>query len=141
MKQIASSEKNMRTIGRNFGRSLKGGEVVELIGDVGAGKTTFVKGLAGGLGVKEAVQSPSFTLFARYNGSSGRSLHHFDFYRLEDPGLVAYDLAESLSEPGAVTVVEWGGTVAHVLPGSRTVIRFTPEDETSRKLTIKSTSS
>lgn len=114
-----------------------GGEVIELVGDVGAGKTTFVKGMARGLGVNEVVQSPSFTLFSRYDGSHGRSLHHYDFYRLDDPGVVAYDLAESIAEPKAVIVVEWGQTVNHVLPASRITVHITTLSETSRQLEIK----
>ncbi len=112
----------MRDLAQKLAGKLKGGEVLELIGDVGAGKTTFVKGLAKGLGVKEVVQSPSFTLFARYQAASGLSLHHYDFYRLDDPGLVAYDLSESLADPKAITVVEWADTVRAVLPEQRLIV-------------------
>lgn len=137
MKRLVTSEQNMRDYAKQLALHFRGGEIIELVGDVGAGKTTFVKGLAEGLGVKETVQSPSFTLFARYKATRGRSLHHYDFYRLDDPGLVAYDLAESLEEPAAITVVEWADTVAHVLPASRIVIRFAPTSETGRKLDIR----
>lgn len=132
-----TSEKDMQAFAEKWAAGFKGGEVVELVGDVGAGKTTFVKGLARGLGVNEVVQSPSFTLFSRYNGSRGRSLHHYDFYRLDDPGVVAYDLAESITENKAVTVVEWGQTVSHVLPASRTTVHITTLGETDRQLEIK----
>ncbi len=127
----------MRQFAHNFASSLKGGEVVELIGDVGAGKTTFVKGFAKGLGITETVQSPSFTLFARYDAPDGRSLHHYDFYRLDEPGVVAYDLDESLKDSNAITVVEWADTVAHVLPDTRMTIRIIPLSETSREVSIE----
>lgn len=89
---------------------------MELVGDVGAGKTTFIKGVAVGLGVDEDVQSPSFTISRVYQARDSLSLHHYDFYRLEEPGVVSYELEESLNEPGAVTAIEWGESVAKVLP-------------------------
>ena len=137
MKQLITSEKDMQDYARNFARQLKGGEIIELIGDVGAGKTTFVKGLAKGLGVKETVQSPSFTIFAKYNASGGRSLHHYDFYRLDEPGLVAHDLAESLEDKAAITVVEWAQTISHILPGDHITIHISTTNETVRELNIK----
>lgn len=127
----------MRDFARELAGKLKGGEVIELLGDVGAGKTTFVKGLAKGLGIDETVQSPSFTLFARYQAPSGHSLHHYDFYRLDEPGIVAYDLAESLADKNAVTVVEWAQTVNHILPPERMVIRINTTSETTRELDIQ----
>lgn len=113
--------------------NLKGGEVIELVGDLGGGKTTFVRGLARGLGSKAHVSSPTFKISNEY--TDGRlQLHHFDFYRLTDPGLVANELAEVLGDPGIVTVIEWGQIVERVLPPQRLTISFTPTDETSRQL-------
>lgn len=103
---------------------LKGGEVLELVGDVGSGKTTFTKGLAEGLGVEDDVQSPSFTISRTYDCRDGLSLHHYDFYRLPEPGIVKYDLAESVDNEKAVTVVEWGETVDGVLPKNRIKLYF-----------------
>lgn len=138
MKQRINSEQAMQEYGCKLAMRLKGGEVIELIGDVGAGKTTFVKGLAKGLSISEVVQSPSFTLFVRYETPDGRSLHHYDFYRLDEPGVVAYDLSESLSDNSAITVVEWADTVAHVLPDRHVTVRITTLSETSRELSIES---
>ncbi len=137
MKQTILAEKDMRDFARQFAGKLKGGEVIELLGDVGAGKTTFVKGLAKGLGIDETVQSPSFTLFARYQAPGGHSLHHYDFYRLDEPGIVAYDLAESLADKNAVTVVEWAQTVNHILPLQRIVIRINTTGETIREIDVR----
>lgn len=127
----------MQEFAKNFGARLKGGEVIELIGDVGTGKTTFVKGLAAGLGVKETVQSPSFTIFARYDAANGRSLHHYDFYRLEEPGLIAHDLAESLENKTAVTVIEWSQTIARILPPGHIVIHIVTVSDTVREITVE----
>lgn len=135
--RLLQSEAETQKFAQKFAAKLKGGEVIELVGDVGAGKTTFVKGLAKGLGVKETVGSPSFTIFGCYHAANGRSLHHYDFYRLENPGVVAYDLVESLANLSAVTVIEWGDTVNRILPFRRTAIRFTSLSETGRKLTIE----
>jgi tRNA threonylcarbamoyladenosine biosynthesis protein TsaE len=137
MKHIVTSENDMQAFGRVFAGKLKGHETIELVGDVGAGKTTFVKGLAQGLGVREPVQSPSFVIFARYAAPKGRGLHHYDFYRLDDAGVVAYDLAESLQDGKAITVIEWANTISHVLPAARITIRIKPLSSTSRELDVQ----
>lgn len=112
-----------------LGKKLVGGEVFELVGDVGSGKTTFTKGLAEGLGVEDDVQSPSFTISRTYQGRDGLELHHYDFYRLSDPGIMRYDLAESTEQSHVVTVVEWAETVADVLPQDRTTIVIAYDEE------------
>ncbi len=112
-----------------LGKSLVGGEVFELVGDVGSGKTTFTKGLAEGMGVEDDVQSPSFTISRTYQGRDGLELHHYDFYRLFDPGIMRYDLAESTEQSYVVTVVEWAETVADVLPQDRTTLVFAYDED------------
>ena len=72
--------------------------VIELVGDVGAGKTTFVRGLAQGLGIKEPITSPSFTISKSYALKNGGFLVHYDFYRLQDPGLMSEDLQALLDD-------------------------------------------
>ncbi len=97
-----------------LGSKLKGGEVIALEGELGAGKTLFVKGLAQGLGVEEPVTSPTFTLIHQYQGKI--PLSHFDVYRLPSP--------ESLEELGfeeffygsGVTAVEWSDLIRSYLP-------------------------
>lgn len=137
MKIIIQSEKAMLDLGEKVASRLKGGELLELIGDVGAGKTTFTKGLAKGLGVKEVVQSPSFTIYARYEADKGKELHHYDFYRLADPGIVAYDLEESLKNPAAITVVEWADHVQSVLPPKHITIHIFSRSETERDVHVE----
>ena len=123
---IIHSETEMREFGRSFAKQVVLPAVIELIGDVGAGKTTFTQGLAEGLGVTEPVTSPSFTLSKRYSFPLDKSvvnfttpsgeLVHYDFYRLDDPGIMRDELAETLSAPNTVTVIEWGGGVNDLLP-------------------------
>jgi tRNA threonylcarbamoyladenosine biosynthesis protein TsaE len=125
-----------REFGEKLGRTLRGGEIIELAGDIGAGKTTFVKGLAKGLGIDEDVQSPSFTISRVYDGRDELRLAHYDFYRLADAGIMADELAETMHDPRTVTVIEWAGIVEGVLPKERLTIQFESPTETRRTLTL-----
>lgn len=132
----------MLELGRKLGRSLKVPSVIELVGDVGAGKTTLVRGMAEGLGVKEVVTSPSFTISKRYefvraDGVRGE-LIHYDFYRLGDAGIMANELAETLAEPDVVIVVEWGETVADLLPSERKKIVIQVAEDGGRLVDLES---
>ena len=133
-KNINSTD-GMIKLGYEIGASLLGGEVLELVCDVGAGKTTFTKGLAKGIGVLETVQSPSFTISRVYEGEK-LQLKHYDFYRLAEPGILAAEISESLAEPDNITVVEWAESVSDILPEDRTRIVFQPTSENSRKVEI-----
>ena len=133
-KNINSTD-GMIKLGYEIGASLLGGEVLELVGDVGAGKTTFTKGLAKGIGVLETVQSPSFTISRVYEGEK-LQLKHYDFYRLAEPGILAAEISESLAEPDNITVVEWAESVSDILPEDRTRIVFQPTSENARKVEI-----
>ena len=122
--------------GRDIGRSLVGGDIVELVGDVGAGKTTLTKGIAVGLGVDEPVQSPSFTISQNYQARDGLRLVHYDFYRLPDAGIMSEELKETINDPRAVVVVEWADTVADILPKARKKVVISTTSEEGRRLEI-----
>ncbi len=128
-----ASEAAMLDFGQNFARDLELPAVIELVGDVGAGKTTFTRGLAKGLGVTESVTSPSFTISKRY-AFPGGELVHYDFYRLDDPGIMRDELAETLSEPNSVVVVEWGGDVAELLPARKHNLEIRLNEDGSREI-------
>lgn len=130
------NELQTRALGEKMGRLLKGGETIELIGDVGAGKTTFVKGLALGLGIDEDVQSPSFTISRVYEARDNLQLAHYDFYRLNDAGIMANELTETTQDIGTITVIEWADIVENVLPSNRLSIAFAAPTESTRRLTI-----
>lgn len=121
---LIKSDSEMRAFGTKIGQPLRGGEIFELIGDVGAGKTTFVKGLAVGLEIDDDVQSPSFTINRRYDGRDGLTLSHYDFYRLNDAGIMSMEISESLNDPKIITVVEWGESVQDVLPADQIIVRI-----------------
>ena len=94
------------SLGEKFGRSAQSGFVFALSGDLGAGKTQFVKGLARGLEIPARVHSPTFTLVNEYGG--GRlKLFHLDLYRLETPAQIFSAGVEEFLQPGGVTVIEW----------------------------------
>ncbi|HET8690086.1 MAG TPA: tRNA (adenosine(37)-N6)-threonylcarbamoyltransferase complex ATPase subunit type 1 TsaE [Candidatus Saccharimonadales bacterium] len=137
MERAITSDVAMQAFGYKLGRLLHGGEVIELVGDLGAGKTTLVRGIADGLEIDEDVQSPSFTLSRHYEGRDGINLHHYDFYRLDDPGVVAGELAESAQDPKVVTIIEWAETVDFALPRTRMIISLGHlADENHRQLKL-----
>ena len=103
-------------MGENTAEEPVGAIAIELIGDVGVGKTTFTRGLAKGFGVKEPITSPSFTISKAYALPNGGRFIHYDFYRLSSPGLMADDLAENLLDPRNIIVIEWGESVSGLLP-------------------------
>lgn len=132
----ATSEQATKQLAEKIGRTLKGGEVFQLVGDVGAGKTTFVKGLAAGLEIDDDVQSPSFTISRVYEARDDLILAHYDFYRLTDPGIMANELHEATHDPQAVTVVEWADIVEGVLPEGYFTISFESPSETTRTIHV-----
>lgn len=125
------SEKELIEYGKKLANDLKPPTVIELVGDVGAGKTTLVRGLAEGLGVKELVTSPSFTISKRYPFAGG-VLVHYDFYRLTDPGIMREEIAETLNDPKTIVVIEWGESVTDLLPEKHTRIEIKLQDDNTR---------
>ncbi|OGL25655.1 tRNA (adenosine(37)-N6)-threonylcarbamoyltransferase complex ATPase subunit type 1 TsaE [Candidatus Saccharibacteria bacterium RIFCSPHIGHO2_12_FULL_49_19] len=121
----STSSAETERLGEALGRLLKAPAVLELKSDLGGGKTTFVRGLARGMGSTDIVASPTFTLSKIYKTKSGE-IHHFDFYRLDEPGVVADQLSESLADLKAVSVIEWSKIVKDVLPADRITIEFKP---------------
>ena len=128
-----NSEQEMLEFGKNFDIT---SNVIELIGDVGAGKTTFVRGLAKQLNIKEPVTSPSFTISKSYAGKT-KTLIHYDFYRLEDPGIMQEDLLENLKNPNNIIVIEWSDSVKNLLPENHTIINIKYNDNNSREVEIQ----
>ena len=138
MEVSVESADKMKELGESIGRSLKGGEVIELLGDIGAGKTTFTKGLAKGLHVTEDVQSPTFTISRIYGARDGLELSHYDFYRLNDPGLLKIEISHAVSDQAMITVIEWGGLLQGVLPDDRLTVDIRATSEEGRRVDIKS---
>jgi tRNA threonylcarbamoyladenosine biosynthesis protein TsaE len=112
--------------------------VIELVSDLGGGKTTFTRGLARGAGSKDKVGSPTFTLSREYTAPNF-IIAHFDFYRLAEAGIVADELAEQIGDSAYVCVVEWGDIVHDVLPEKRITVRIDQAGGDERLLTISYT--
>ncbi|HSW36851.1 MAG TPA: tRNA (adenosine(37)-N6)-threonylcarbamoyltransferase complex ATPase subunit type 1 TsaE [Candidatus Saccharimonadales bacterium] len=136
LKIVTSSSAETERLAGQIGRRLRGGETIELISDLGGGKTTFVRGLARGFGSKDKVTSPSFTLSNEYKADD-KTLFHFDFYRLQEPGIMSDELAEAVGDPKTVTVVEWADIVQKVLPDNRLTINIKATDEDLREFTLE----
>ena len=136
-----NSEQEMLEFGQNFAKRLTKQNsskaiLIELVGDVGSGKTTFTRGLAQGLSIKESITSPSFTIAKSYALPEGGNLIHYDFYRLPDPGLMTDDLLENLQNPANIIVVEWGESVTKLLPKNHTKMEIAYTKTGSRKVTL-----
>ena len=109
---FSHNEEELINLGQRLGSLLQEQDVLVLTGDLGAGKTTFTKGLAQGLGIKQMIKSPTYTIIREYEGRL--PLYHLDVYRIgEDPDSI--DLDDFLFGEG-VTVIEWGELLADSLP-------------------------
>lgn len=137
MNRIYNSESDAETetIAEAIASRLKGGEVVELMSDVGGGKTTFVRGLARGIKSTDRVASPTFTISRRYDGESLK-LYHYDFYRIDDAEMISYEFDEQSSDPTAVRVVEWAERIDDALPTRRVVVSIVATGDSRREITI-----
>ena len=134
-----NSSDAMKQLGAQIGASVRGGETIMLIGDIGAGKTTFTKGLALAMGISEDVQSPTFTISRVYDTSDSRVLAHYDFYRLSDPGIMRAELTEAAHDSNTVTVIEWGDVVADALSKDVLSVKITLTGEDSRSVELTAT--
>lgn len=130
-----TSEDMTKEISAQLGKMLRAGDIITLEGDLGAGKTTFTKGLAVGMEVERIVTSPTFTIIKQYVGRL--PLYHIDAYRLEhseeDIGFDEYFYGEGVS------VVEWAKFIEDYLPENRLAITLYFVDEMTRKLTFTPT--
>ena len=133
---FSRSPEQTRRIGMRLGSMLQAGDVICLQGDLGAGKTTFVQGLARGWGSLDSVSSPTFILVNEYRRGDEARLFHMDAYRL-DSMLEAQELdLESMLARGAL-IVEWPERISELIPGERLWIYFDHVDEEEREMKLK----
>ena len=137
MQYITHSPEETRALGRTLAQALQGGAVVAFTGDLGAGKTAFVRGLARGLGVQERVTSPTFTIVNEYEG--GRlPLFHFDMYRLGSADELFHIGWEDYLARNGVCAVEWSENVDEALDGDTIRVDISRgEDDNTRIITIE----
>ncbi len=121
-------------LGRRFSKLLKKGDVVILEGDLGAGKTTFAKGLLKGLGYRGRVLSPSFTLIRQY-ADKNYLVYHVDLYRLDKKASLDLGIEEFLYAKNNITLIEWGGKIKPAL-GKYIAVKFSYLGEATRKILV-----
>ncbi|MCX4286286.1 MAG: tRNA (adenosine(37)-N6)-threonylcarbamoyltransferase complex ATPase subunit type 1 TsaE, partial [Clostridia bacterium] len=123
-------------IAEQLGRTLSGGETVLLSGEMGAGKTHFVKGIAVGLEISDVITSPTFALHNSYTGRL--TLNHFDFYRIDDSSEVEIlGLNEFFYDDRGVSVIEWGENIADLIPANSIRVTIEKISESRRRITLK----
>lgn len=148
---ISHSAAQTQRLGTRLGELLQGGELILLDGQLGTGKTTFTQGLAQGMGIREGVNSPSFTLLKEYPGRLDPvtqpgmplrprpALYHFDLYRLDKPEEILDLGFEDYFYGGGVCVVEWAGKAGTLWPTEHVHIRMKMMSETKRGLLFTAT--
>ncbi len=135
MEVITHSVEETELVGQALAKALSSGSVVALYGDLGAGKTAFVRGMARGLGSSDRVTSPTFTIVNEYSGSL--ELFHFDMYRLRSSDEL-FDIGwEDYLARGGVCVVEWSENVTDAFDGSETKVTIDKLSDTDRKITVE----
>lgn len=118
MKFVSQANESTQALGTALAPLLRNGQVVALHGDLGAGKTVLSRGVARGLGISEAVTSPTFTVAQEYQAPDGRRFNHLDMYRIDDErSALAFGIEEYLFDPDAITLVEWPERIAGLLRG------------------------
>ncbi|MCM8790966.1 MAG: tRNA (adenosine(37)-N6)-threonylcarbamoyltransferase complex ATPase subunit type 1 TsaE [Candidatus Omnitrophica bacterium] len=134
---ISKSVKDTIEAGAALARTLKKGDVVALIGDLGSGKTVFTKGIAKGLGVKNPryVNSPTFVIIKEYIGRL--PLYHFDLYRPDKTSVLDAESYEEYFYSDGVTVIEWADKIRELLPAKYIEVRLSVVGENKRKIEIK----
>jgi len=131
---ITNCEIETTSIGEKVSGKLMPGDVIAMYGDLGAGKTAFVRGLAKGLGLSGRVSSPTFTIVNEYLGKT--TLYHFDMYRLKNADEL-FDIGwEDYLESGGICVVEWSENVEGAFPPDTIRVEINKLDENRREINI-----
>ncbi|MBI5124197.1 MAG: tRNA (adenosine(37)-N6)-threonylcarbamoyltransferase complex ATPase subunit type 1 TsaE [Candidatus Omnitrophica bacterium] len=135
---ISKSVDETIDLGAKLAKKLKKGDIVALVGDLGAGKTVFTKGIAKGLGVKNAryVNSPTFVIIKEYKGKL--PLYHFDLYRLDHYTSFDEMNYEEYFYGAGVTVIEWADKIRKILPKKYIEVKLAVAGENKREILIKS---
>ncbi len=132
---ISHSEKETEELGRKFGSSLRRGDLVSLVGSLGAGKTVFAKGIARALGISEAIVSPTFTLVQEYEGRE--KLYHLDLYRLSGEDEFESMGGEDFLYPDGITLIEWAEKIEEMMPSDAFTVTISILSDGTRDISIK----
>lgn len=138
MEYISKSYEETQKIASDFAKTLKSSDVVCMYGDLGAGKTAFVQGMAKGLDITEPITSPTFTIVNEYEGSM--PLYHFDVYRIADSDEM-YEIGyEEYVYGDGICVIEWAELIEDILPDERysvTILKALANGDDYRKIIIE----
>jgi len=140
MDYTLSSEKATFDFAKKLASQLKGGEIIGLIGNLGAGKTVFSKGIAAGLKIKANITSPTFVIMKVYPVKHGniKNLCHIDAYRLKSADdLAAIGAKDYFGESDSITIVEWADLVKKILPKRTIYVKITNKSEKERIINLK----
>ncbi len=132
MEYVSTSTKQTLQIAKEYAKTLKGGDIVLLNGEMGAGKTLFTKGIAEGLGITEEITSPTYAYMNDYDGK----LYHYDCYRLSSgEDAEALGLCDYFYMDG-ICVIEWSENIKSVLPKNCKIVEITKINQTTRKIVL-----
>ena len=140
MNIITLSEKQTLGLGKKIAKELKGGETIALIGELGAGKTIFTKGIADGLRIKKIITSPTFVLMKVYpidlkKNNKIKTLCHIDAYRLNSgKDLIDIGINDYLGQKNTVTIIEWADQVEDILPINTIFVKIKVESNGRRRV-------
>ncbi len=138
---VTNSYKETQKVGFDFAKNLKGGDVVALRGDLGSGKTTFVQGLAEGLGITKKIISPTFIIMRTYelkDHPTKKFFYHVDLYRIEsEQDVEGLGLIEIMQDPESIVVIEWPEKIENILPEKRKDLIFTYVEDYKRNIIIE----
>lgn len=137
---ITDSFEKTRLLGETFAQQVKDGGIIALYGELGGGKTTFVQGLAKGLGIERRIISPTFVIVRTYKLKlqNAKAFYHIDLYRTESKNDIdGLGIGEIMNDPKNIVAIEWAEKMKSLLPERRIDIHFDYTDENKRKITIK----
>jgi tRNA threonylcarbamoyladenosine biosynthesis protein TsaE len=134
---FTKSAEETKNLGQRIAREISGGWVLDLEGDLGAGKTTFTKGVATFFEIKSEITSPTFAIEQLYESDLNLTLAHYDFYRIKGKDPVVYEALEKIGDQNIVAVIEWGEVIKKYLPSKTIYIKFYYGQENQRIISIE----
>lgn len=135
----STSPEQTQQIAQDLAKNFKGGEVVALFGDLGVGKTTFIQGLARGLGIKRRITSPTFIIVRPYEININNrpiTFYHVDLYRPQSRQDLKSLGLEEITRPDSIVAIEWSEKIKNLLPSKRIDVKIEVTPDESRKITI-----
>ena len=134
---ITNSKEETLALAENFSKTLQGGDFLAFYGDLGSGKTTFIQGLAKGLGIEKRIISPTFIIMRHYKLAKG-NFYHIDLYRTESKhDLLGIGLDQIIQDPNNIVALEWAEKIGDLMPEKRIEIRLKYLSDNKREITIE----